>query len=302
MVCYGPGGKRSEVFARPWRKFGSLRGFGRHYESWEEEDLQPSQTSKQQGSYLLRRGWVLQETFLPRCALHFLPGEVTWKCASASLCECQLRPPDKLPHRPLDLEEPKQIDTRNLKEFWKEITDQYTQRQLTYPSDHLAALAGIARHAHSASPDIEYYAGLWLDTLPSTLLWVVIWPVESGRDGYDRRPIEPAIAPTWSWASVTGLIEFLFWNRNFGRGRWANSVPDFTDIHVCCPPSGKNKYGTISSGKLTAEGYLLQVHISLTGGSRRHVPIKMESRKPGSEPEKSIGYLYPDTEEVRASL
>jgi hypothetical protein len=106
LVCYGPGGEQGEIFVRPWRTFGSLGGFGRHYEDWEREDPQPFQRLTQQGSYLLRRGWVLQETFLPRRVLHFFPDEVTWKCASASRCECQLQPHRTIAHNPLDHEEP----------------------------------------------------------------------------------------------------------------------------------------------------------------------------------------------------
>lgn len=303
VVCYGPGGERNEIFTRPSREFGSLGGFGRHYKSWVSGDPQPSQGSRQQGSYLLSRGWVLQETFLPHRALHFLPDEVTWKCASASKCECQLRPHDKLPHNPLDLEEPRQIDTKNLKEFWREIVEQYTQRQLTYHSDRLAALAGLAKRAHSGGPDSVYYAGLWSDALPSTLLWVVAWRFQSeGGSGYASHRIEPQIAPTWSWASVTGRIEFVFWHRNYDRGRWAHSAPDLTDIQFCCSPAGKNKYGTVSDGKLTARGFLCQVHLSLTGGSRWHFPCTMESRKPGGGPRKSPAYFYPDTAEILASL
>ncbi|KAH8588757.1 hypothetical protein B0O99DRAFT_600530 [Bisporella sp. PMI_857] len=225
--------------------------------------------------------------------------EVSWKCASASQCECQLRPHNKPPHRPEDVEEPRQIDTKNLKEFWREVIEQYNQRQLTYHSDRLAALAGLARRAHLASPDTEYYAGLWSNTLPSTLLWVVSWPVESGREcGYASHRIEPSIAPTWSWASVTGYVEFQFWKLAYDRGRWANSDPDLTDIDIRCPPSGRNKYGTVSDGKLTTVGYLCQVHISLTGGSRWHFPCKMESRKLGGMARKSLGYFYPDTDEI----
>lgn len=77
--------------------------------------------------------------------------------------------------------------------------------------------------------------------------------------------IEPSIAPTWSWASFTGNIFFLFWKRNFGRGKWASSTPDLTDIHVYCPPSGENKYGAVSGGRLVAVGYLCEVLVSLTG-------------------------------------
>ncbi|ELR02948.1 hypothetical protein VC83_00249 [Pseudogymnoascus destructans] len=115
--CTSPGGQKGEIFVRPWRQYGSLGGFGRHYNSWEHGSLQPSQRLKQKGSHLLRRGWVLQETFLPVRVLHFLPDEVTFKCTISSRCECQLLTHGIVAHRPLDLEEPREIMPRDLKEF-----------------------------------------------------------------------------------------------------------------------------------------------------------------------------------------
>lgn len=303
LVSHGPGGEKNELFVRPARDFGSLGGFGRHYKSWEREDLQPSQRLIKQGSYLLGRGWVLQETLLPRRVLHFLPDEVTWRCASASRCECKLRPHDKVVHEPLDLEKPREINTDDLKEYWKEIIEQYTQRQLNYPSDRLVALAGLASRAHLVSPDIDYYAGLWSDALPSTLLWSVDQPVELERySNYASHRIKPSIAPTWSWASITGHVNFLFWSRNYGRGSWASSAPDLTDIHIHCAPSGQNRYGSVSDAKLIAEGYLCKIHVWLTGGSRWHFPFKMEAQKSDGTLGKSQGLFYPDTDESLAIL
>ncbi|KAI1133942.1 HET-domain-containing protein [Hypoxylon sp. FL0543] len=301
MVYRGPGGEKGELFVRPMRTFGSLGGFGRHFEAWEREDIQPSQRLMEQGSYLLRRGWVLQETFLPRRVLHFLPGEVSWRCTSASRCECKIGSHDnnKVVHEPLDGERPREIKTEDLREYWKEVIEQYTRRQLTFASDRLLALAGLASYAHSANPDVSYYAGLWSDTLPSTFLWTVDRPVHS--DNTSHR-IQPSIAPTWSWASITGYVTFLFWKRNFDRGAWAGSAPDLTNIRIHCVPSGHNKYGNVGDAKMTAEGYLCKIRVWLTGGSEWHFPFRMETEKPDGALGKSQGYFYPDTDEFLASL
>ncbi|KAM5351198.1 hypothetical protein ACJ41O_003921 [Fusarium nematophilum] len=303
IVCRGPRGQLDDVFIRPMRDFGSLGGFGRHYGSWERGDLQASQRLTEQGSYLLRRGWVLQETFLPRRVLHFLPDEFSWKCATISRCECKVSPHGKVVHEPLDLELPREIDMEQLKEYWREVVEQYTRRQLTFSSDRLVALAGLASRAHSTCPDVSYYAGLWSDALPSTLLWVVDRPVKpEGQSDYPCERIQPSIAPTWSWASVTGYINFLFWRRNFDRGRWASSPPDLTSLQIECASPGPNKYGSVKGAKLMADGYLCKVHIQLTGGSKWHFPVKMETRKSDSSLDKTHGFLYPDTDEFLASL
>ncbi|KAI0802800.1 HET-domain-containing protein [Xylaria sp. FL0064] len=303
LVCRGSGGKPSEIFVRPWREFGSLGGFGRHYAAMEHEGVEPSQRLTNQGSFLLRRGWVLQETLLPHRMIQFLPDEVTWRCATVSRCECQPRPHEKVVHEPLDLERPREIDPRNLKEYWKEVIEQYTQRQLTFPSDRLAALAGMASRAHSVCPDAQYYAGLWSDTLPSILLWTVERRVEYGKFwDYDNRRIELRMAPTWSWASITGHVNFLFWKRNFGRGEWANSPPDISVIAVHCVPAGRNRYGAVRDATLTAEGYICNVRIQLMGGSKRHFPFRMEAHKADGKISSARGLLYPDTTEAQECL
>ncbi|GAP83086.2 putative flavin-containing monooxygenase [Rosellinia necatrix] len=303
LTYRGPGGKPGEVFVRPWREFGSLGGFGRHYATIDQEGLEVSKRLVNQGSFLLRRGWVLQETILPHRMIHFFPDEVTWRCATASRCECQPQPHGKVVHEPLDTELPREIDTDNLKEYWREVVEQYTQRQLTFHSDRLAALAGIASRAHSTSPDVRYYAGLWSDTLPSTLLWTVERRIEYGRFwDFDSRRVEPRIAPTWSWASVTGHVSFLFWKRNFGRGRWADGPPDMSVIAVDCLPAGRNQYGAVHDAKLTVEGYLCNVRIRLTGGSKWHFPFKMEARRSDGTMGRARGFFYPDTSDLQELL
>lgn len=316
LTYRGPRGETGEMFVRPLREYGSLGGFGRHYPAWEPQDEEgsPSKTTdlRQQGSYLIPRGWVLQETLLPRRMLHFLPSEISWRCGSVSLCECQLLPHETVAHRPLDRELPREIDGENLKEFWKEVVEQYTRRQLTFSSDKLAALAGTASRAHSTAPDpenVHYYAGLWSDALPSTLLWTVDRPVPAvDTNATGKRPpsrrIEPAVAPSWSWASVTGNVVFLFWLRNFGRGEWANSPPDWTDMEVRCTPAGLNRYGSVDvdEARLTAVGYLCEVRVWLTGGSDWHFPFRMEVTKRDGTVGRSQGYVYPDTDEFLEAL
>lgn len=303
IECSSPRGEKGEIFVRPWRQFGTIGGFGRHYNSWEPASLQAPQRLKQQGSYLLRRGWVLQETFLPARVLHFLPDEVTFKCAALSHCECKLQTHGTIAHRPLDLEEPREITPSDLKEFWRDIIEQYTQRDFTFHSDRLAAMAGLADNVHSRHPDIEYYAGLWSDELPSTLLWVVDREINFGRlwgNKSDRNT--PSVAPSWSWGSVTGRVAFLFWHLSYGRGKWAESEPDLTNVQVKCTPLGQNKYGSVKNAELSAEGYLCNVRAWLTGGSEWHFPFKMETTKPDGTVGKTNGFFYPDTEDVLKEL
>lgn len=294
----GPAGGIGVVFVRPSRTFGSTGGFGRHYDSC---DSKLPQDLVEQGSYLLKRGWVLQETFLPGRIIHFLPDEVTWRCPSASRCECQLQPHQGVVHNPLDQENPQEISIRELKTFWKEIVEQYTRRDLTFYTDRLAAVAGVASVAHRTKPNVDYHAGLWSDDLPATLLWTVDRPVQlSGQRPSVR--VTPSIAPTWSWASVEGYVLFLFWKRNFDRGAWARTTPNLTNVRIEAELQGRNKYGSVKNAKLTAEGYVCNVRVWLTSGSDWHFPFRMETKKHDGTLGKSHGLVYPDTDGFRADL
>ncbi|OAF62979.1 hypothetical protein VC83_00248 [Pseudogymnoascus destructans] len=122
------------------------------------------------------------------------------------------------------------------------------------------------------------------DELPSTLLWVVDREVNFGRLwGNESHRNTPGVAPTWSWGSVTGRVAFLFWHLSYGRGKWAEREPDFTDVTVKCTPVGRNR-------------------VWLTGGSEWHFPFRMETKKADGTVGKTNGFFYPDTEDVLGEL
>jgi hypothetical protein len=78
--------------------------------------------------------------------------------------------------------------------YWNNILDCYGATQLTFPTDRLIALSGIAREVQKVLKT-TYIAGMWQDQLPDSLLW------ESYGDS--RYAVSSKyIAPSWSWASV----------------------------------------------------------------------------------------------------
>jgi hypothetical protein len=72
------------------------------------------------------------------------------------------------------------------------------------------------------------------------------------------------------------------------------------DLH--CQTAGQNKRGSVSDARLTAEGYLCNVNVRLTGGSKWHFPFKIEVEKPNGTISKAHGFLHPDTEDMLESL
>lgn len=88
--------------------------------------------------------------------------------------------------------------------IWQRLVSDYTSRDLSNSLDKLPALSGIATKFHEALPGkYGYCAGLWREFFPGCLGWCLPAPQKS-------KPVDYP-APSWSWASVFGEIEWLWW-------------------------------------------------------------------------------------------
>lgn len=92
-------------------------------------------------------------------------------------------------------------------DHWREVVGRYTARSLTYRTDTLPALSGLAEHFARASGDV-YVGGMWKHDLIRSLSWQRLPLNEScARSPSYRcclaRPLD-YVAPSWSWASVAG--------------------------------------------------------------------------------------------------
>ena len=86
---------------------------------------------------------------------------------------------------------------------WDAACRDYSRRKLTYQTDKLPALSGLARHFGSRCREDTYVAGVWLSQLPRALFWNV---PPRGRPGV-RPPLTESGAPSWSWLSCTAPVE-----------------------------------------------------------------------------------------------
>lgn len=99
--------------------------------------------------------------------------------------------------------------------LWKNLVAAYSSRKLTYASDRLKAIAGVAKVFESSKPmdgkPERYLVGLWQD---SSFHWQLCWLCNEPslstselmgllRDG------ERYIAPSWSWASRNTGVHFF---------------------------------------------------------------------------------------------
>jgi len=91
-----------------------------------------------QSQPLAKRAWALQERLLARRTLHFSRTEIFWECKNKLACESF---PYEIPgqlFRKTNFKKTKELD-------WHCILRYYTAAKLTYGSDKLVALSGIAK-------------------------------------------------------------------------------------------------------------------------------------------------------------
>jgi len=199
---------------------------------------------------LNRRGWTLQESILARRTVLFGKDQLHWECQSDSWDEGETQFKtlgSKLGGRKLAKLISYGSDTNGLLRFepWYEIIKQYSDRELTFESDKLPALSGLAS-SFQRIMGCHYAAGLWEEDLPRGLLW------SSGlRKDVFRRPGSPR-APSWSWAGVDGHLEFPF----------PQGKSQIFDIRVEMEQAGSDPFGKVTSGMMSLRGRIRPVYQS----------------------------------------
>ena len=202
---------------------------------------------------LLHRAWALQERLLAKRIIHFGRNELVWECKQHLRCECAATflthggaSEEELAVRGGSLktafshvlaEKAPQEDVDNT---WLTILKEYTDSDLTVTSDRLPALSGIAHHC-AVRQGSKYLAGLWLSDLPRTLCWVT--------RGFPRR-CNNYLAPSWSWASTDGRIDFS--GRIFPQQPREKSSMEIMEAE--CTPAGEDPFGQVSDGYLVVKG------------------------------------------------
>ncbi|KAM0540774.1 hypothetical protein ACHAPJ_013505, partial [Fusarium lateritium] len=147
---------------------------------------------------LMSRAWVVQERFLSPRTLHFTKQQVFWVCRSLIACEIWNEGIPRIErYLECSLDLPKVNDWLS-RSGWPTIVEQYSSCQLTFGRDKLVAISAIAQLIQKDTPD-EYIAGMWKNDLAADLCWST-----SRGQRYN-----PAVAPTWLWASNSGSIEYF---------------------------------------------------------------------------------------------
>ncbi|KAE9380824.1 HET-domain-containing protein, partial [Stipitochalara longipes BDJ] len=178
-------------------------------------------------SALSDRAWVLQERLLSCRTLFFSSQQMFWECKTKRASQHQYsnlvedkeikQVPEsvfnKLPELGSEHRLPLQVGKNDEKPdylTWYRMTRVYSEKMLTVPSDKLPALAGIAQ-AFEPRNDI-YIAGTWMNDWLGGLLWEPI----ASRSLEQPRNLDCPRAPSWSWASLDGVIAFPFTSPDHG--------------------------------------------------------------------------------------
>jgi len=247
-------------------------------------------------SKLGSRGWAFQENILSRRILHFTNAELVWECLASHECSCGghvstttpsftkkrdlgfiLQPfvvPGGRSHNALSPAEASYV--------WQCIVADFSRRQLTYLTDRLPALSGLAKTM--PFPEVDYLAGLWAQSLIHDLIWIngsgrdyIGWEYTRSEkhaseeppslDSVDARGRQTArtnsrsgrisgeYAPTWSWASISGTVAYGIMSPSI-----AGVVHEWSIIAAICTPVTSNPYGSVSRDSwLQAEGYVVPI-------------------------------------------
>ncbi|KAJ9662318.1 hypothetical protein H2198_001452 [Neophaeococcomyces mojaviensis] len=197
-------------------------------------------------SPLNQRGWVMQERALSKRILHFTEHGLFWECSTLKAndwCgeyEIQDLGACRMKESMMSVSRAKR--TQHLCPVeWFHFIKQYSRADFSRFQDRLIALSSVARAVQPVVKS-KYLAGLWSNDLIRGLEWYVYRPDTVPRGGK---------APTWSWASVTGAIDFSA----LGLNTLHDKLVDVLDVELL-PMQGMDVYGDLQQGNLTIKGTL----------------------------------------------
>lgn len=156
---------------------------------------------KDRSEPLGQRGWALQEAVLSRRLVTFGTTELSWKCSCCSRRETVWRT------LPRDTDSSSVLETASeISSSWVSLVEEYSRRSLTFMTDKLPAISGLAAVvSHNTGQDFHF--GIWQRRAQHMLMWRHVGRTEEQKTVYLRQ--KTPRAPTWSWASVDGGVEFL---------------------------------------------------------------------------------------------
>ena len=202
-----------------------------------------------------------QERILSRRIVHYTQDELVWECSAEVRCECGM-----------DFPAPERRDARNMSQtytkatlaalsdpedpvrdvfkVYRHLVEEFTLRELTFPTDILPSFSAIARTF--ADPFGDYYAGLSAHgklEFPCQLLWAVD---DKGTPGTAHHRPQQYCAPTWSWASIQGPVTFRY---------VFPSPSDAVLVNISCQRMDEYAFGRVTYGEVEINAKYLETKV-----------------------------------------
>lgn len=215
--------------------------------------LQYRKRFRSHGWELFTRGWVVQEELLSRRKVIYTQERIRWHCRSGTSSDVERERYNKFAKKSLGGEG---WEDYYFVVHWLGSAEMYSERSLTFESDMLPALSGIAMH-FSKRHGQDYHAGIFSGSILEGLLWRSEYP------GCLSRPTK-YIAPSWSWTSLLGPIRYdILGKDNIDRGFDTTVITNLLeDIQFKLYAEGENIYGRLKGGKMELTGWLKRAEIS----------------------------------------
>ncbi|KAH8592275.1 heterokaryon incompatibility protein-domain-containing protein [Bisporella sp. PMI_857] len=205
-------------------------------------------------SPLASRAWCWQENVLSTRVLHYTQSELIFECKTEVVSEDGAKPRGLYSMGLAQILSSGGVKEKDPYGCWHHLIESYSIRELTFESDKLPAVSGVAKQIQKRTNSV-YLAGLWGENLPMELCWSVDYV--SSNSPPLMQP-ETYIAPTWSWASVSGVLDFV----SHDQKAPFTSIVTVLDVHVSV--SGLNKYGEVQDGYIMLKGMVSKVRINCT--------------------------------------
>ncbi|KAM0252553.1 hypothetical protein ACHAQJ_007685 [Trichoderma viride] len=249
---------------------------------------------------ITHRGWCYQEKLLPPRSLIFASDTLKYHCQAETVsigdALCEPSTGRRLPKSAyMYTKMVSESDLIAYRQAWLATIFMYTLRNISVPSDKLPALAAVAEQFSIVSND-QYLAGLWRRTILSDLLWT------SNRSS--PRPAEYC-APSWSWASVDGLIGAEY---KVDLLAYPKSDDDINHLHAAailgCDVETWSKeapFGRVTGGILTLSGFMRevkaerstsQISIEVNGMPKEIGDVNFDADEDGSGPFYTIPIIW----------
>jgi hypothetical protein len=169
------------------------------------------------GAAWASRAWTHQEFLLSVRTLFF--GHTGLSFACRGMVSDEERPdrsfqpglPRPLLRRPIsDTGERTNLKSMPIvREFWYDTLSDYVERDLTYESDRLIALSGVAERVHEAlGGNDRYISGFWESDICYGLCWQTVILSRRLRRNAVYRPVSSRF-PSWSWCTMQRPLQWV---------------------------------------------------------------------------------------------